>query len=298
MSGAAGPWTPDHPVRTLVVEDEPLARAHLVELLAEVPWIVVAGEAADGVAAVAAIDALGPDLVFLDVQLPECTGLEVLERIAHRPAVVFTTAYDRHAVAAFELGALDYLLKPFGRDRLGAALARVRRAVSARDDAAVATADAVRPAERSAPARAELTDANPADVEPGDIVPADAPPVRERARAALGAPGAPLERVFVRDRGRLVPLLMREVERLDAEDDYVALVARGRRFLVELPLGEFELRLDPARFLRIHRAHIVNLDFVAQLVPYDGSRLQVEMRDGTKLMASRTRSRELRNLAV
>jgi two-component system LytT family response regulator len=254
----------DRPVRVVVVEDEPLARAHLVELLAEVPWIVVAGEAADGVAAVAAIDALGPDLVFLDVQLPECTGLEVLERIAHRPAVVFTTAYDRHAVAAFELGALDYLLKPFGRERLDAALARVRRSVSARDDAAVPPA----------------------------------PPLRERAGAAFGPPGAPLERLFVRDRGRLVPLLMREVERLEAEDDYVALVARGRRFLVELPLGEFEARLDPTRFLRIHRGHIVNLDYVAQLVPYDGARLQVEMRDGTKLMASRTRSRELRDLAV
>jgi two-component system LytT family response regulator len=102
----------------------------------------------------------------------------------------------------------------------------------------------------------------------------------------------------VRDRGRLVPVLLREVERLEAEDDYVALVVAGRRFLVELPLGEFAERLDPRRFLRIHRAHIVNLDFVRQLVPYDGARLQVEMRDGTKLLASRTRSRELRDLAV
>jgi two-component system LytT family response regulator len=86
--------------------------------------------------------------------------------------------------------------------------------------------------------------------------------------------------------------------RLEAEDDYVGLFARGKRFLVYLPLGEFERRLDPERFLRVHRSHIVNLDHVSALVPYDGSRLQVEMRDGTKIMASRTRSRELRHLAI
>ena len=262
---AAAPDTA--PARVLVVEDEPLARERLVELLGEVPWLRVAGTAVDGPAAVAALDALRPALVFLDVRLPECSGLEVLERAAHRPAVVFTTAYDQHAVAAFELGALDYLLKPFGRDRLHAALARVRRTLDGPNTQA------------------------------GGTPVGDGPPVRERARLALGAGGHP-HRLFVRDRGRLVPLLMRDVERLEAEDDYVALFAGGRRFLVELPLGEFEQRLDPARFLRIHRAHIVNLDFVSQLVPYDGARLQVELRDGTKLMASRTRSRELRDLAV
>jgi len=268
------------PVRTLVVEDEPLARAHLLDLLGEVEWLDIVGEAADGASAVAHIDALRPALVFLDVRLPECSGLEVLERAAHQPAVVFTTAYDRHAVAAFELGALDYLLKPFGRERLHAALRRVQRA---------------------------LADGTHADgaADEGAPAPGGPPAARERARLTLGAPGAegrgaaaPLERLFVRDRGRLIPIVLRDVERLEAEDDYVALHVRGRRYLVELPLGEFEQRLDPGRFLRVHRAHMVNLDHVAQLVPYDGARLQVEMRDGTKILASRTRSRELRDLAV
>jgi two-component system LytT family response regulator len=264
--GAPGPTGR---VRTLVVEDEAPARERLLELLGEVPWVEVVGVASDGAAAATALDALRPALVLLDVQLPECSGLEALERAAHRPAVVFTTAYDRHAVAAFALGAVDYLLKPFGRDRLVAALDRVRRTL--------------------------LTAGAPADADAGPA--ADEPTPRERARLALGA-GGWLERLFVRDRGRLVPVLLREVERLDAEDDYVALVVGGRRFLVELPLGEFAERLDPRLFVRIHRAHIVNLDFVRQLVPYDGARLQVEMRDGTKLLASRTRSRELRDLAV
>jgi two-component system LytT family response regulator len=249
-------------LRALIVEDEPLARRHLRELAAGVPWLSCVGEVADGASAVRAIDELRPDLVFLDIRMPELTGLEVLERTRHEPAVIFTTAFDQHAVAAFELGALDYLLKPFGRDRFLAAIDRARRALAIRAD----------------------------DGEDEST--------RNRARAALGATQVPVERVFVRDRGRIVPIPVREIERLEAEDDYVAVYARGRRFLVYLPLGEFERRLDPERFLRIHRSHVVNLDYVTALVPFDAARLQVEMRDGTRLMASRARSRELRHLAI
>jgi len=246
--------------RALVVEDEPIARRQLRELLAGIEWVECIGEASNGREAVGRIDALEPDLVFLDIEMPELSGLEVLERITHDPAVVFTTAYDKFAVAAFELEAIDYLLKPFGRDRLHAALERVRRAVRERGDE----------------------------------------PVSRRAREALGqiAGAGALARIFVRDRGRIVPIAAQEIERLEAEDDYVAVHSRGRRYLVYLGMNEFEARLDPQRFLRIHRSHIVNLDHVAALIPFDGTRLQVEMRDGTRLTASRTRSRELRGLAL
>jgi two-component system LytT family response regulator len=257
--------SPEARVRAVLVEDEPLARERLRELLAEVAWLEVVGEAADGRTAIERIDALRPDLVLLDVQLPECSGLEVLERVTHQPAVVFTTAYDRYAVAAFELQALDYVLKPFGRDRLQAALERARRALARTGGAD----DGVEPP----------------------------PPARERARSALAGAG-PLTRLLVRDRGRIVPLQLRDVERLEAEDDYVALHVGGRRYLVELPLAEFEQRLDPERFVRVHRAHIVNLDFVRQLIPFDGARLTVEMRDGTRILARRTRSRDPPRLAV
>jgi two-component system LytT family response regulator len=244
-------------VRALIVEDEELARQQLGELIGEVPWIQCIGEASNGTAAVQMIDELEPDLVFLDIQMPELSGLEVLQRISHDPGIIFTTAFDQHAVSAFELGALDYLLKPFGRERFGAALERARRALDAGPDESV----------------------------------------RERVSTALVAAG-PVPRVFVRDRGKILPIPAQEIERLEAEDDYVALYARGRRFLVYVALGDLERRLDPERFLRVHRSHIVNLDHVAALAPYDGTRLQVEMRDGTKIMASRTRSRELRHLAI
>src|SRR5262249_55185187 len=125
-------------------------------------------------------------------------------------------------------------------------------------------------------------------------------PVAKRAREALDqlSGEGTLARLFVRDRGRILPVGVQDIERLEADDDYVAVYVRGRRFLVYLGMNEFEARLDPARFLRIHRSHIVNLDYVAAMTPFDATRLQIEMKDGTKLMASRTRSRELRSLAI
>jgi two-component system LytT family response regulator len=246
--------------RALVVEDEPIARAQLRDLLDGVGWIECIGEAADGASAVTAIDSLRPDLVFLDIEMPELSGLEVLRRIQHDPGVVFTTAYDRFAVAAFELEAIDYLLKPFGRGRLLAALERARRVVR----------------------------------EPGDES------VSRRAGEAIDqlSGNGPLLRIFVRDRGRIIPVTIDDIDRLEADDDYVAVHTRGRRHLVYLGMNEFEARLDPQRFLRIHRSHIVNLDHVAAMEPFDATRMQVTMRDGAKIVASRTRSRELRGLAI
>lgn len=118
-------------LRALIVEDEPLARQQLGELIGEVSWMQCVGEAASGVEAVRMIDQLEPDLVFLDIQMPELSGLKVLQRISHAPEIIFTTAFDQYAVSAFELGALDYLLKPFGRERFNAALERARRALDA-----------------------------------------------------------------------------------------------------------------------------------------------------------------------
>ncbi len=247
-------------IRTLIVEDEPLARQVLREFAADLPWLEIVGEAADGRSAVQMIDDLRPDLVFMDVQMPELSGLQVLERIKHGPAVVFTTAFDRHAVTAFELEALDYLLKPFGRERFRQAAERARQHLAERGDASL---------------------------------------VYERARTALAErSAAPLEHIFVRHGGRIVPVHMDQVSRLEADDDYVRVFVGGTSYLVEIGLSEIERRLDPARFLRIHRSHVINVSQIASMEAYDARRLLVRMLDGASVIASRSGSQQLQSLII
>lgn len=242
-------------ITALIVEDEPIARRKLRRLLADFSWIVVLPDAEDGLVAVRQIDALLPDLVFLDVQMPGMSGLEVLEQIQHRPHVIFTTAFDRYAVTAFELRALDYLVKPFGRERLTEAVERVRTVL----------------AEGHPEIRAE----------PPDVLSA----------------GKPIDRVYVRQRdGTVVPITVARIERFEARGDYVGVWSDGSRYLVNLPLRDIEEWLDAAQFVRIHRSHIVNLDFIDSVTPTANSRLAVRMRDGATITASRARTPQLRKL--
>ncbi len=238
------------PMRAVIAEDEEHARRNLREYLRGVEWVEVVAEAADGAAAVRVVNDVRPDLLFLDVRLPELSGIEVARRIAHDPAIVFTTAYDRYALAAFELGALDYLLKPFGRARFLAALERVRRR---RPD------DVPAPGARAAESTAE-----------------------------------PLRRLFARSGERIVPVPVEAIRHVQAAGDYAELHTAGGMHLVHVSLAELAARLDPARFLRVHRSHIVNLDRVRQMRPYDDRRLLIEMEDGAEVVASRAASERLR----
>jgi two-component system LytT family response regulator len=246
---------------TLVVDDEPLARRKLADLIAEVPWATQVGEASDGRAALNATLALRPDVIFLDIQMPELDGLQVVEHLAqhgHSPAVIFTTAFDRYAIAAFELDALDYLLKPFGMRRLLTALERAR-----------------------------------ARLERGST-----PATLERAREALGRGEALMsERIFVRDGNAVLPLPLNAIERIEGQDDYSLLHVAGARHLVSLRLGALEGWLPNPPFLRVHRSHIVNLDHVDRLVGLDDARFDVHMAGGAVIRASRARSREIRRLS-
>jgi len=235
-------------LRVLVVDDEPLARLRLRDLVSEVSWLEWVGEASDVPSAARAIADADPDLVFLDVQLPGTLGTELAARIGPRPAVIFTTAYDRYAVEAFELHALDYLLKPFGRERFRLAVERAREALP------------------------------------------------RRASGRGRGHGQRLERFFVRDRGRMLCVPASAVEHLEAQDDYVALHCEGRQHLVHMALGELERRLDPDCFARVHRGHIVNLDFVRALSPRPDRRLDVHLASGRVVTGSRTRSRSFRRL--
>ena len=243
-------------LRAVIVEDEPVARDHLRALVQTHDALTLVGEAADGDTALALVEAARPDVVFLDVRMPGRDGFAVLSALRHRPHVVFTTAHDTHAVQAFELGAVDYLLKPFGSARFATAVARLRERV-----------------------------ALPADMEPLD-----------RLREVQERGGVPLERVFVRTGQRLVPIRLADVSRLDADGDYVALVVDGRRHLLGMTLGALLPRLDATRFIRIHRSHVVNLDWVTGIRPHDAGRYLVELRDGARIIASRSGTQALRPL--
>lgn len=241
-------------VRALIAEDEAPARDNLREYLAETPWIDVVAEAIDGRSALALADEHKPDLLFLDVRLPELSGLEVARQIRHPAEIVFTTAYDRYAVAAFEIGALDYLVKPFGRERLASATERVR-------------------------ARLGLSEGSAPD----------------RARSSLAS--GPLLRLFARHGDRIIPIPVEGIRRIQAQGDYAEVHAAHGVFLLHVALGELAARLDPDRFRQVHRSHIVNLDAVEHLRPYDDRRLAITLKGGAVVVASRAASEELRRLA-
>ena len=242
--------------RVLIADDEPLARRTLREHLGDVDWIGEVHEVADGLSAIRAVDTLRPDLLFLDIRMPGASGIAVAEQISHRPYIIFTTAFDRYAVTAFEIGALDYLLKPFGRERVRGVLARARAAM-----------------EHGMPAIA--------------------------ARAWNAVSGSkPLTHVFVKERGRMLAIPLDRVERLEACDDYVAVCAEGRRHLLHARLQELVARLDPSRFIRVHRSHVVNLGFVNALEPREGARLTIVLNSGARVPASRAGSAQLKTLRI
>jgi len=244
------------PTRVLIAEDEPLAAEALADWVAQMPSLQLVASCGDGAGALAQIRALQPDLVLMDIQMPVLTGLQVMQALAgdaHQPAVIFTTAYDEHALTAFELHAVDYLLKPFSHERFVEAIAHVQR-----DRGAVAN-----------------------------------------AVDALQAPdNAPLARVLVRDQGRIFPINVEAIEHLRSDTKYTALAVKGRSYLVRLPIVTFEQKLDPARFVKLHRSCIVNLDFVESLTPDENSQLVARMTDGTLITANRDVSRKLREQSI
>jgi len=240
----------------LIADDEPLARRTLREHLLNLGWSGPIHEAQDGQTAIALANSHRPELVFLDIVMPGATGLEVLEQLDYEPKVIFTTAYDQYAVTAFELGALDYLLKPFGRERLERVVQRAQSALNA-----------------------------------------GGAPLLSRARESLEQMEK-LSRIFVRDGSRIVPIPLANLERIQGADDYATLYTSSREYLVSIRLSDFEARLSRANFLRVHRSHLINLEHVTAIEPYDASRLQVVMRSGARIVATRAGSKRLRELAL
>lgn len=234
------------PLKVIVVDDEPLARAVVREYLAAHPGIEVVAECANGFEAVKAVAELAPDLMFLDVQMPKLSGFEVLELIGRDLPVIFTTAYDQHALRAFEVHAVDYLLKPFSEERFAEALAR---------------------------ARARLQAPSPDTVEA----------LVSDARPRTG----PLERVLIRDGSQVHVLPVGKIDYVEAQDDYVSFHAEGRQYLKDQTMAAVEAALDPARFVRIHRSYLLNIERIGRVELYAKDSRVAILRDGKRLPVSR-----------
>lgn len=242
------------PIRTLIVDDEPLARTRLRSLLANDPEITVVGEAGNGVDAINAIESQHPDLVFLDVQMPELDGFGVIEAIAHdhMPLVIFATAYDEYALRAFAVSACDYLLKPIDRDRFAESLRRAKERLRTRSGTPDAGAQ-LRP-----------------------------------LLAHLGQHHQRNTRLAIKSDGRLMLLQTAEIDWLEAEDNNVNIHAGRTVYTVRDTLTRLEHRLPADRFLRIHRSTIVNIDRIREVQPWFQGDYVVLLADGTRLTSGRT----------
>ena len=238
-------------IRTLIVEDEPLARERIHALLKGERDIDVVAECGDGKAAIEEIRQTRPDLVFLDINIPEMNGFDVIEAIGvdEMPPVVFVTAYDQYAVQAFDTHALDYILKPFDEDRFRTAVERARIAI-------------------------EQQSAGSLDRRLTDLL------------ADLRRPRW-LERLAVRAGGKIIFLRTEEIEWIGAEGNYARLHVGGKSHLMRETMTSLEAKLDPARFIRIHRSTIVNADAIAELEPLFQGDYVVILRNNTRLTSSR-----------
>lgn len=256
-------------IRTLVVDDEPLARQNLRVLLAADPEIEVVGEAGGGAEAVRLLEERAPDLVFLDIQMPELNGFDVVARVGaeRMPVIVFVTAFDQFALKAFEVHALDYLLKPFDDARFEKALRQAKLQVE----------------QRSVKELGERLVRLLAD--------RDAPPA-----AAPQPPPQYLTRLLIKSAGRVFFLKVDEIDWIGAEDYYVKLHVGRRSHLLRETMGEMEARLDPQKFLRIHRSTIVNVERIKELHQLFNGDYSVVLLDGTELKLSRSRREQMQTL--
>lgn len=261
-------------MRVVIVDDEPLARAVLREFLARHDDIEIVAECANGFEAVKAISELAPELVLLDIQMPRLNGFEVVELIGAQAAAtrfVFVTAYDQYALKAFDCHALDYLLKPYSEQRLAQALAHARsqplqqfqqhQQLDQQHQRQLSTAQAVESVVREAASRA-----------------------------------APLHRVLIRDGARVHVIASSAIDYIEAQDDYVSIRSEGKSYLKAQRLAELESLLDPAKFLRVHRSYLLNIDGICRIEQATRDSHVAILRDATRIPVSKAGYQKLRLL--
>ena len=239
------------PLTALIADDEPLARRLIREFLGSHDDIAIAGECDNGLEAVKQIAALSPDLVFLDIQMPKLTGLEVLEATGRRQGVIFTTAHDQHAIKAFDLHAVDYLLKPFSKTRFDDALARAR--------------NLLRP-----------------------VVPTHGAAEKDSALDALLSGSGPLMRVLIRDGEQVHVIPVERIDCFESQGDYLAVHSEGKCYLKRQRISEIEDQLDDKQFLRVHRSFIINLAQLKAIEKQGSDGHAARLRSGQRVPVSRS----------
>jgi two-component system LytT family response regulator len=257
-------------VRVLVVDDEPLARMRVEDLLRHEADVEIVGTAENGIEAIAAIRTLRPDLVFLDVQMPGKTGIDVVREVGPEamPATIFVTAFDAFAVQAFDVAAVDYLVKPFDDERFEQAFLRARRKLSLEG-------------------MGELRERLLAVLQGG------APATGATPASPTPPPASYLERIAVETRGKVRAVPVGEIDYITASGPYAELHTGERRYLIREAMNTLEQRLDPARFMRVHRSVIVRLDLVETLHRGAGGDYEVQFKGGRRLRVSRSRREAL-----
>jgi two-component system LytT family response regulator len=247
-------------IKTVIIDDEPLARQIIREFLNRHTDIKIVGDCQDAQEALACIERIRPELIFLDIQMPEINGFEMLEMAAEPiPHVIFSTAYDQYALKAFEVNAIDYLLKPYTQERFDTALERARCNIlhqQSDNKKIVKLLQSLRP---------------------------------EKSH---------LERLLVKHAGKIIILNAGEIQWIEAMEDYINIHTEKETYLVLQSLNNMETRLDPDVFMRLHRSFIVNIQAVAVLVPWTNGRLKCRLKNGTELLISRPGARKLKGMIV
>ncbi|MEM7105326.1 MAG: LytTR family DNA-binding domain-containing protein [Bacteroidota bacterium] len=243
--------------KVAIIDDEAPARSLLREYLEDYPSLVIVGEANNGVDAIRLIKEFSPEIVFLDIQMTGMTGFEVLKKLKEVPRIIFSTAYDQYALKAFEVNAVDYLLKPYTKGRFAKAIEKV---VSAGDD-------------------------NLASLKA----------LAENLLRESGSGSKFPSKILVPHKNRLTALDVDDIIWIDAEKDYSRLITEGQNFLSNYGIGQIEERLDPERFIRVHRSSIININFVQEIFKYPSS-YDIKMKNGDLVRVSRSYLEKIRKL--
>jgi len=243
-------------LKTLIIEDEQPAIDLLNFYLNEIKEVTIEGICKDGFEGLKAINEQKPDLVFLDIQMPKLTGFEMIELLEHKPMIIFTTAYDEFAIKAFEVNAIDYLLKPFSTDRLKQAIEKVIESKQSPDS--------------------------------------KKPDYNKLAEYNVNKPNEPLKRIVVKKNHQIKLIQVEDVFYLEAQDDYVMIYTKDARYIKQATMKYFESGLDSDKFVRIHRSYIVNIDEMKQLEPYEKESYLAILKNGAKLKISKTGFKNLK----